>query len=585
MSNLSDAQNAIIRSIRQSLEPHGKIDLIDWCKHNVPVVNSQKGSTVDLNLTPYFKEIYMEALTNPNITEIYVCSPIGVGKTTMVSALMITCAVMYPKQMMYVSQSEENTISFLNNTLKPAMKKNRFLSKIWPRKPNDKRDSIFFPSFAIQTGYATSLPTLQSKSIDMIICDEIWLFTQEGVIQEALSRLHNRNLRKFIGVSQGGVIGDQFHTHYSQGQLKEYAWTCEKCHEDNIYKFADIKFTYSKEVDGTPIWNSVETCMECPHCKHQYDDTVEIRRRLSEHGKYVVSDPEQNFKPGVVSYNFNKMAAFDIPWNQLVIDFLAASKSIGKITALRQWEQKHLGKFFDERHAGTIINISDNQAGYAMDEFKDHPMDLRLMAVDVQQSQFFLCIRDYEKHGKSRLVAAKFCSTFSDIERIRMEYGIKPKCVFVDAAYNPEIVKMNLAQYNYIGLNGRSEEYYRIKENDGRTYGRLYSQPVNYQITQDNKLKTVQVVNYSSIGIKDVLNTMMEDKSRWQIPSHGENMEMYLKQMDSEVRKINPQTGKPYYKKIYDSNHFYDCENMLVVGATIWKVLATPITELDATSS
>lgn len=568
---MTEAETKILASIKKVLKPHGNVDLIDWAKKNVFTLNSPKGNTIDFNLTPYFKEIYMETLSNPHLKEIMVCSPVGAGKSALLQALATTCVALFPRELMYVAQSENMTLDWLNINLKPAMKKNKTIARMWPLKSLDRKESIHFPVCNIFTGYATAMNTLQSRSIDLLMVDEIWMFEKENILEEARRRLHDRVGSRMIGVSQGGIVGDQFHKAYSMGLIKKYAWICEECNNENIYRFEDLKFDYQKEEDGTPVWASIYAELECPCCNKRYADVIENRRKLSENGKYVIENPNQNHLPNHISYNFNQMAVYDVSWSQLAREFLNANTSNFRRTALRQFQQKKLGDFYDESKNIESVNLESLEGGYKMDDFKHDRWDVRLMTVDVQQDRMFVGIRDWSKQGASRLVAYKYCSTFNDIEKFRIEYNIKSKEVFIDAAYRPEEVKMAGAQYAWLGLNGRGDTGFKVKGKNGKTIERVYSDPINYQIKTNLGNKNFQVCNYSGLAVKDILTTIQNNPNhRWEIPNDGENYAMYVHQLNSEIREINKHTGKPYYRKIKDQNHAFDCEVMQLVGAMIW---------------
>jgi len=569
---MTDSERKLLVAIKNALKPHGNVDLIDWAKKNVYTLNSPKGHTIDFNLTPYFKEVYLEYLTNPTLKQITLCAPVGAGKSALIQAIVTTSVALFPKELMYVAQSENMTLDWLNINLKPAMKKNKSIARMWPLKSMDKKESIHFPTCSIYTGYATAMNTLQSRSIDYLLIDEAWMFEKEGIITEAKRRLHDRSGSRALIVSQGGIINDQYHKEYSMGQIKKYAWNCEECKNTNIYKFEDLKFDYSKAEDGTPIWSTIYAELECPCCQKRYADIIENRRKLSEKGKYVVENPEQNYLPNNYSYHFNQMAVYDVPWSQLGREFLTANSSNFRRTELRMFQQKKLGEFFDEAKNIETVDLESLDGGYKMDDYKFEPWDVRIMTADVQQDRIFAVIRDWNKQGGSRLVAYKYCSTFGDLEKIRVEYDIKSKAVFVDSAYRPEEVKQAGAQFGWIGLNGRGETSFKIKNKLGKTVERVYSIPVNYQIKTNGGVRNFQVINYSGVSVKDILATI-QNQNRWEIPSDGDNYAMYVHQLNSEVREINKLTGKPYYRKFKDQNHSYDCEVEQIVGAMIWNCL------------
>jgi hypothetical protein len=575
---MTEAEISIYSTIKSALKPTGNVDLIEWAKRNCYVCNSPKGNTVDFNLTPYFKEIYTEVITNPNLKEINICAPTGAGKSALLLALAQTTVALYHKELMIVAQSEKMTLDFLNIHLKPALRKNKNILRMWPKRDKDTKESLHFPHMNIFTGYATAPNTLQSRSVDLLVMDEVWMFTVEGVIEEARRRLQNRPASKMVNVSQGGTLGDQFHKTYSLGLLKEYAWKCEGCDSRNIYKFADLKFECIKDSDGIPIWNTVYAELECPCCNKRYPDIIENRRKLSEGGIYVVEDPEQNYLPQHVSYNFNALALYDVSWTQTALDFLTANHSNMRRTALKQFEQKRLGLFYDESKNVETFNLEAISDGYLMDQYKDDPWEVRLMTVDVQGSQMWIVIRDWTKQGASRLVSFKYCSHFHDIERIRVEYNIKPKAVFIDAAHRSPEVKQACAQYGWMGLNGLKDTLYKWKERSGRTVEKMYSSPdatrrVPIKLPSGNKI--VHIINYAGTTTKDTLATIQNNpNTRWLIPNGGENYAQYLHQIQgSERREISKISGKPFYTKVKDANHGYDCEVMQIIASQVWQCL------------
>lgn len=566
---MSDALDKINRVIQNTLQPHGNIDLIEWIKNNCYVVNSPKGDKVNLNLTPYFIEPFLQIMKNPKLVECNICSPVGSGKSTMMLALVTACTALYPKQLMIVGQNEAQTTDFLDLLVKPAMKKNPIIKRMWPKRQLDRKESIHFPTHSIYTGYATAINTLQSRSIDLLLCDESWLYPT-GIISEARGRLHSRPGARMVNVSQGSFLNDEFHRNYSLGLVKQYAWKCPNCEQHNIYKFEDLKFDYEKDAEDVPLYNTVLAYLQCPKCEHKINDTISNRRKLSENGLYITEDEKQNHMPNHVSYNFNQLSVYDVEWSGLAREFLAANNSLNRKGAIRSFFQKKMGEFFDESSLAEQVDLSDNLLEYSMDQYKDDPWECRLMSVDVQMDRMYVCVRDWTKTGSSRLVAYRYCTTFADVERLRNEYGVKSKAVFVDIAYRPEEGKTALAQYNFIGLNGREDRLFTVTNKAGKRVMRVWSAPKLADIKTEKGLKRVQIIHYAGTSCKDILSTIMAKTDRWLLPNSGETFDNYMHQLLSESREIDQKTGKPYYKKRKDQNHAWDTEVMQIVGAMIW---------------
>lgn len=568
---------AVWNAVIQSLKPHGNIDLVEWLKTNAHVTNSARANTIDMGLTPWFREIYLDTVTNQNLNEICVCAPTGAGKSTTMLAIINTCVGLYPKQILVVQQSEQFSFDFLSDTVKPSLKKNANIRALWPQRNNDRRDALIFPSMAIYTGHSTSIKTLQSKSIDIVLGDECWLW-ETGAMQEARKRLHDRPASKCLFVSQGSFMGDDFANAFHDGKIKKYAWKCDTCEHHNIYSFDDLKFDYEKSKVGKPIWKTVNAYMECPHCNTQYKDEIDVRRRLSENAVYVVENEEQNHVPNKVSYTFNKLCIYPVSWTSVAIEFLKANDSLNRKRELAQFFQKTMAEFWDEAANNENINLDVADGGYAIDEFKFERWDSRFMTVDVQANRMYVGIRDWNKQGGSRLVTFFYASTFADIERARIDYQIKPTEVFVDCAYRDQEVKNACATYSYIGLNGIKDQLFKVKDRKGNPIERLFSTPTITEIKTHAGIRKCQTVNYAGTSTKDLLFTLVNSPSvLWQIPSSGATMKDYQNQLNAEIREIG-KTGKPFYRKLRDDNHALDLETMQIIAALIWGCLTyTPL--------
>lgn len=573
---MMDSKQTLVDAIKKALKPHGNVDLIQWLKQNCHLTNSRRASTLNMDLTPWFKEIYLETISNPNLQEIVVCSPTGSGKSSMMLGIINTCAALYPKQILIVQQSEQFSFDYLSDSVKPSLKLNPDIKAIWPQKSNDRRDALIFPSMGIYTGHSTAIKTLQSKSIDYVLADEVWQW-EAGAMGEVRKRLHDRPGSRCLFVSQGSFKGDDFSNAYNDGLIKKYAWQCD-CGNRNIYNFDDLKFTYEKDKDERPIWKTVKAAMECPHCHKQYEDTIENRRKLSENACYKIENPEQNHIPNRLSYNFNKLAIYPVSWRDIAIEFLKANQSINKKKELAQFFQKTMAEFWDEAANNENINLDIADGGYTMDEFKFDRWDSRFMTVDVQANRMYVAVRDWNKQGGSRLVNFFYATTFADVERARLEYQVKPTEVFVDCAYRDQEVKNACATYSYIGLNGIKDQLFKAKDRKGNPVERLYSTATITEIKTHSGLRKCQTVNYAGTSVKDLLFTLVNSPSvLWQIPSQGDRLKDYQKQLNAEIREIG-KTGKPFYRKLRDDNHALDLEAMQVVAALIWGCLVyTPL--------
>lgn len=562
------------KNISNLLKPNGNIDVSTFLKKEafLPEGNNLKSKTINLDLNPWFKEIIEEIIKNPTLKEVNIMAPIGSGKTTAILALIYASLLLKPRQVLLVGPSETITMDILGLFIKPALKKNKKIKAIWPLKDMDRKESIHFPTMSIFTGSSTAIRTLQNRSVDLVVNDEAWLF-ENLTLDYARGRLHDRNGARMVNVSQGGLKGSPWELTYNQGLIKEYSWKCPCCNEYNPYKFNDLKFTNDEDDDGKPIYKSVVAELECPKCEHRIEDTIENRRSLSENAKYVVENPDQNCLPDRISYNFNQLAVYYVSWADIVRQFLVANNSIDKANLLKNFFQQKMAQHWDASMSSEEVDMTQNTMEYSMDQYKNDPWDVRIITADVQGELIWVCIRDWTREGRSRLVNYTYCTKFSELENLRMEYNVKTKAVLVDAAHRSEEVKVAAAQYGWLCVNGREDRLFTITDK-GKSFQRVYSQPKTIETKTQSGKKVTQLVYYAGTSVKDILTTLMKNGDNWQIPSNGLNFDKYYHQVNgSEERRIDRKSGKAYYHKVKDQNHAFDCEVEQVIGALIWGCL------------
>ena len=494
------------------------------------------------------------------------------GKTTLNTIVGTYVVAESPKQTMFITQSDPDAQEFMEVSLKPSLEGCSLIDSLWPKeKARIRKDFINFPHMVIYSGGA-NMTNLQSRSIDLLIADEVWLY-KAGMVGEMRKRLHDRPFSKCVLTSQGSTMKDDFHNAYEQCQLYEF---CYKASNGEYYpwKWDNLKWEGEKDENGETIWNSLRVWYECPS-GDVYEDTVNARRGMAESGQYVPA-ATRNPLEGHLAFHYNALAVYWVKWKTLVVEFLKAVESKRNYKALEQFKQKRMAEFWSDEN---LLSENPLDIGeYTLEEARNNLYEINILTADVQKDRIYYVWRTWNKQGASRLVESGMVIDFAGLEAIREKYNIKPKAVFIDCAYRPEDCKVAMAQYGWFGLNGRGEASYTITDKYNRKSKRIYSAPINYNIKTSSGVKRVQVINFSSIGFKDILAMLQNDpRSTWEVAKDaGEN---YLFQMKSEVRLINKETGKPYYKVVReDNNHLYDCEVQQIVGATLWNCLCIDTT-------
>lgn len=489
------------------------------------------------------------------------------GKTVMLEIAVTYIVAEKPGPCLVGMMSNPDAQELMETGIMPALKNCSLIDSLWPTKRNlIRKDFIQFSHMPIWIG-GSNISNFQSKSCDYVFIDEVWTL-KKSLLEEAKRRTHDRFGSKFVLMSQAGTIDDDFDKAYNQTYKHEYNYKCPSCNEYHPYNFDNLKWDCDKDEMDNHIWDTLDVRYECP-CGHIFKDNVNDRRSMASSGMYLPIHSD-NPLTGHIGFHYNALCVWWVDWYKLVIQFLQAIeyKKKGDFSHFKQFWQKRLAKPWDEMEL--LPSMSETKLGsYTLEEAQAHPYEVKLLTVDVQQDRLYYVYRQWTKQGRSRISAYGMVVTLEDIEKVRIKYDIKPQCVFIDTAYNTEEVCAALAQYFWFGLNGlRPNLKYPYTTKSGKKVNRLYSIPDKRVIKTSSGNKTVYLTNYNSVGFKDILQ-MQRNTTAWEIASNvGAD---YLHQLNSEVRIL--ENGQPTYKQIKVDNHFYDCEVMQTVAATIYNCI------------
>jgi len=527
----------------------------------VKLARSSRSEKADLNQTPWLIKP-LETILGNECSEVVLLAPTGGGKSTMMEVAITYIVAEKPGPTLVCTQSDPDAYEWFQTGIKPALESCQTVHNLWPTKRNlIRKDFVQFSHMPLWVCGA-NLNNLQSKSCDNVFFDEAWL-AKSNLIAEGRRRTHDRFNSKVILCSQAGTEGDDLSIAWNQCFKHEFSYKCKGCNEFHAYNWKDVKFECDKNNDEY-VWESLVSWYECPSCNQRYDDTVNDRREMSSSGSYIETGSDNPVK-GHIGYHFSALNVWWIPWSKLVIEFLKANQylKVGNINYLRQFNQKRLAVAWNDMSLSdeSTLNIGD----YSIEDRQK--WDTTILAVDVQKQDLWYTIRTWSKSGDSRLLECGKVVNFHDLEIIQKSWDIKNRCVFLDTAFRTEEVKGVIAKYNWLGLNGRSENFYNVRnKKTGKTYKQLYSMPNRHKTASGEAIITY----YSSNSVKDVLFILKS--------GHGAEFgvpydigDEYINQLRSEIKVIG-QDGSPTYKKIKVNNHLLDCEAMQIVGALIHNV-------------
>ena len=551
----------LTQAFANAIKPQTKLNITEWAAKHVKLARSSRSEMADLTQTPWLINP-IEAVIGNQYSEICLTAPVGSGKSTALEILGTYIIAEKPGPMLYGLQTDQDAEEWMQTGLMPALQNCELIDQLWPKNKNSiRKDFVAFSHMPIWIG-GCGLSNLQSKSCTYVFLDEVWLL-KKSILEEARRRNHDRYGSKIMLTSQAGIVGDDFDIATRQCLQKEWNYKCPNCGNNHPYKFEDLKWTNREHPNGDIIWSSLQCYYQCPTCEHQFEDNVKVKREMAEAGSYTDAD-SLNPLVGHINFHYNALTVWWISWSKLAIEFLKAKNDAkkGSFNNLRQFNQKRLAVAWDEflhletteLKFGDYVKLDCNNINYGT----------TILTVDVQKQDLWYIVRTWSKTGESKLLECGKVLNFQQVEEIVKRYNLKHNQVFMDSAYRTEEIKLLLAKTKWLGLNGRSDSSFPIKNQyTGKTFRRLYGMPVKHQTSNGLAVLTY----YSSNGIKDMLFILKSGNgAEWGIPSDiGQE---YINQLSSEVKVMGPNNSL-VYKQIKGDNHWLDCEVMQIVAATM----------------
>lgn len=565
----------------KAVTPPSNLDVVEWACKYVKLPQSSRSPNFDIDSTPWLREP-MQWIADDENREVVIMAPVGSGKTTMFEGILPWIIAEEPGPTLVTMQTDDDARGWVDTRFHPSLKSNDKVSPLLPsgkQRGNFRKGEILFPHMPLHIGGA-NLANLQSKSIRWVICDEVWIW-KEGMLEEARRRTHDRWNSRVVLVSQGGVEGDQFTEAFEDCDQHDFCFECPKCKEVQSYQWKQVKFEQITNEAGEHDWDAIGKTVEyeCANlkCSFRFADKAEVRRQLSNSGRYV--SRHNNAKPGRVAATYPAMAVWWIQWRKLVNEWITAQDARKRMNyaPLRQFIQKRLAQSWEE--PTETVNLKASQDAYRKQEFfngeKWAEENFRYLTIDVQQDHFWAVCRAWSLEGKSRLLYEGKIETWEALRMLRDRLKVPNRCVFVDRGYRPDTVALECRKSvtpddpnPWNCLLGEESNGYPTKIGKRRVI-KPFS---NWHTTQTTANLVYRYVKFSNLLAKDTLTALMRgDGEDWQIPV--DHSKEYTQQMQNErKREVSPGKWRYEVVKKHRGNHLWDCEVMQIVAASIYKV-------------
>jgi len=552
------------------VRPPSDLDPPDWMSHNVKLANSERSNKFDITQTKWLRKPLM-CLTDHNVKQVVLYAPTGCGKSTMAEGLIPWVISEKPGPFLYMSQTNATSKTWKETRLDYALKSCDYVKKLFPADRHKSRVSdILFPHMPLHIRGA-NMSNCQELSMQYLYGDEIWRWSPE-LLREFLGRHHNRWNRKVFLVSQAGYKDDSMDLSYKETDKAEWSFLCE-CGEWVRYARAHLKYDIVKVKDEIDEQASADTArIECPHCKHSYEDKIGVRRKLMDASDYIETSKGLT---GFKGYRMHRLGVWWVPWREYALAELKAKRQLNMgVTEL--WMQTHQKDDcipWDDEMSLQRKEIQFTDKKMHGRDPKQHIQDetIRFFTLDKGQEHFWGVVRAWSKGKRSEILWEGYIPSTDDefkIKEIQKLYDVRDTCVFIDIGFEWSKTAQLCADNGWFGIRGGGRSMsYAHKAQKGKPIEKAYS-PIRY--TQGEAGRKCAYFEIATDPIKDILARLMSGNGlEWIIPR--DISKTYKFHMKSEVRREGQKGIEKkvigYWETLNRANHLWDCEVYQVAAA------------------
>lgn len=581
---------AIQASDAKAFAPIDTSPIDKWAEKNI----SLKGAYAISGQFSIGKSTYLipvlDAYKNHSIREIVILGPTQGGKSMAMDISLMWSIANRPGPSMWIMQGNKVAEEHAESRLVPSFKDTPAVQDYLPSYRDISKDCINFSHMSLYI-HGPSEKRLQSKSIMNIFGSELWLWPQGSLdwAKKRTKHFFKYDMSKIILESQGGTEDSELDMAFQKGTMEYWHVPCPKC---NHYFIPDIEHMNCsgsawnqlrdiKNEDGTYNYGLLEEklTMQCPECKHMWQDSEQVKAMWSEKGKYVQLNPHP--VKGHKSFSWNSFV-FD-PWMDIVYEFIEATRM------QKKGMNENLLNFFQQRLAKNI----SIESLYAKNKFVKADVNynpkerwegevVRFLTIDCQEDKFVCLVRAWKKNGDSRLLWYGYLHTEDELLEKQKEWGVP--YVWIDTGHRTKLVYEMCIRNKWFGVKGVAEKNGFIKEKivNKKTGKKVKTKHFCIKSEQGGdptytgKGQRANLYLFCVNPIKDILCQLRDRKTHieWQcLPSADYDIEEYNKQMFSESKKkvVNRYGGvNEFYVKIkHDKpNDLWDNE-VYQIGAAL----------------
>jgi hypothetical protein len=526
----------------------------------------------------------IRAFANPRIRQGACMTPAQGGKTETGKGLLLWALDQQPGPAMWVLPAKDEVQTFGESRLMPTINACAPLARKLPSKRwATKTLEVQWPFGPLLLVGANSGSKLSGKPIRYLFLDEEKDYPA-GATQKAMKRVTAFRGSKIWRMSTPKRVNESIHLGYLEGTQSAWHVRCPKCGHAGEVTWERMRWEKDNPSADERTRSLRVACGNeaCDHCWHERADD---RRALATAGEWVAGNPDAPSTK--YSAHWSRLIVPWAAWGDVLSEYEQAAKALtfGIQEPMAIWYQECLGLPYEPGQLEAEDPIPEGP--YLLgDPWADSAR--RIMGVDVQKDRLEVVVRAVAKSGESRLHWEGIQATFDDLEAPRIQFGIEPNWVMIDARYNTAEELRACHRFGWTACVGDDRDDGYVHSIRGQSIRRAFSpaQKVDTGIGGARHGLYCWQFRWSNRLIKDTLALLSTGKasaSPWTIAR--DTSREYKDQLRGEVLRTvyDRDTGQPrqkWVKRHRDrGNHRWDCECMVLVGMLAGGLLSADVAE------
>jgi phage terminase large subunit GpA-like protein len=345
--SLSKDPHSIVGStLAQAFAPPATISVSEFVRTHITVGDGpRQGERVDLELTPYLKEILDTAHPDSGVTRVVCRKGAQQGLTLALSGIAAYKMVHEDRDGLLVQPTHDALKSYSIDKLGRIIDASPILRKtVRPQTSRSGKDSSAsvkrFRANSLTLAVATSAPALSSRTVSYALKDEVarWpaiLSQSEGsphdLIAARMTAFTADRSSYTFEISTPTLSGDYIDTAFEGGTQKYWHCPCKECGEFFAFRWENIKY------NDTKPYNPYTHCPQCGCIVTEGERDALIRK-----GKWIATIPGAPYE----SYQCSCLISPFTRWSDAVEKFLAINDDQ---ELMRAWCNLWLGVGFTRK--------------------------------------------------------------------------------------------------------------------------------------------------------------------------------------------------------------------------------------------